>query len=276
MNGNLEWIKFRDSWFDVFAALDKPEMDRLLRAIREFSNDGEVPDLTGRESLAWILIRAELENDKATRQKAADAHRTAGAKGGRPKTNLVTDDNTETKKTNLVNLDIEKPNAFDENQNNQIGTLRVKSKELRDTELRDKNTELRDKSKENIENADAFSRTQKRTKGKHKEREGLIAFGRLNNVMLTEDEEQKLYAELGVEKTERLIDDLSLYIGEPKNAKKYTNHYITLLRWSKHAQYNEPPKNDVDFSDIAKGYEQDDPIWNDPWASPGNDEVIDV
>lgn len=273
MNGNLEWIKFRDSWFDVFTALDKPEMDRLLKAIREYSNDGDVPELTGRESLAWILIRAELENDKLTRQKAADAHRTAGAKGGRPKTNLVTDDITETKKTNLVNLVNEKPNAFDENQNNQLGTLRVKSKELRV-----KSKELRDKSKEiNGENADAFSRTQKRTKGKGRDRGELIGMGRFNNVMLSEDELNKLYDELGEGKTERLIEDLSLYIGDPKNASKYTDHYLTILRWSKREQYNKPQQEQIRFEDIAKSYEEGDPVWDDPWASKSDEgEVIDL
>lgn len=274
MNGNLEWIKFRDSWFDVFTALDKPEMDRLLKAIREYSNDGDVPELIGRESLAWILIRAELENDKLTRQKAADAHRTAGAKGGRPKTNLVTDDITETKKTNLVNLVNEKPNAFDENQNNQLGTLRVKSKELRV-----KSTELRDKSKEiNGENADAFSSTRKRTKGKGRDRGELIGMGRFDNVMLSEDELNKLYDELGEGKTTRLIDDLSIYIGDPKNANKYTDHYLTILRWSKREQYvDKPAKSQRSFEDIAADFESGKLTcsYEDPYETKG-DEVIDL
>jgi len=134
MEGNLEWLKFRDDWFDVLLALSKPEMDRLLTAIRDFTNDREVPEMSGRESFPWILIKAELEKDKTSRRKAADAHREAGAKGGRPKTNESNKVITETKKTNLV---LEKPNENTENQNNQIGTI----KELRDKEI--KSTELK-------------------------------------------------------------------------------------------------------------------------------------
>ena len=132
MEGNLEWLKFRDDWFDVLLALSKPEMDRLLTAIREYSNDREVPEMTGRESFPWILIKAELEKDKTSRRKAADAHREAGAKGGRPRAEETNKVIEETKKTNLV---LEKPNEIKENQNNQIDTvkeLRVKSTEVKE------------------------------------------------------------------------------------------------------------------------------------------------
>ena len=134
MEGNLEWLKFRDDWFDVLLALSKPEMDRLLTAIREFTNDREVPEMSGRESFPWILIKAELEKDKTSRRKAADAHREAGTKGGRPKADKSNLDIEETKKTKMV---FEKPNENDENQNNQIGLIKeLRVKEIKSTELK--------------------------------------------------------------------------------------------------------------------------------------------
>ena len=137
MEGNLEWLKFRDDWFDVLLALSKPEMDRLLTAIREFTNDREVPEMSGRESFPWILIKAELEKDKTSRRKAADAHREAGTKGGRPKADKTNLDIEETKKTKMV---FEKPNENDENQNNQIGLIKeLRVKEIKSTEVKDIN-----------------------------------------------------------------------------------------------------------------------------------------
>jgi len=137
MEGNLEWLKFRDDWFDVLLALSKPEMDRLLTAIREFTNDREVPEMSGRESFPWILIKAELEKDKTSRRKAADAHREAGTKGGRPKADKTNLDIEETKKTKKG---FEKPNENDENQNNQIGLIKeLRVKEIKSTEVKDIN-----------------------------------------------------------------------------------------------------------------------------------------
>lgn len=85
MNGDLNWFKFRDSWIDVFTALSKPESDRLLKAIREYINGREAPEMQGREGLVWIMIKAELDADKEASRKVSEARQKAGAQGGRPK-----------------------------------------------------------------------------------------------------------------------------------------------------------------------------------------------
>ena len=56
-----------------------------------------------------------------------------------------------------------------------------------------------------------------------------VHFGELRNVLLTEEERQKLDEKLGIPVAIRLIDDLSLYLG--RTSKKYTSHYATLLTW---------------------------------------------
>ena len=163
MKGDLEWFKFRDSWIDVFTSLSKPEMDRLFFAIREFNNGRELPDMVGRESLVWIMIKAELEKDKTSRRNAAEAHKVAGAKGGRPKAAKTNLDITETKKTNLVS---EKPN---ETKKTNLEQLRVKELRVKSTESEKNNicAEARNSSspddhefwafaKENADLAEAF------------------------------------------------------------------------------------------------------------------------
>ena len=135
--GDLTWFKFRRSWIEVFKTLSKEETDRLLDAIDSFNNDKECPELIGRESIAWILIRNDLENDKNARRKAADAHKEAGKSGGRPKTKMDTDNENEYKETKETNLVSEKPNDIKNNQINQNAQ-----------EIRDKSKEIRDKSKE--------------------------------------------------------------------------------------------------------------------------------
>lgn len=126
MEGDLTWFKFRSRWIKVFKTLSKPEMDRLLDAIDAYSNDRELPDMVGREAVAWAFIETDLEADKEARRKAADAHRKAGASGGRPKTketNLVPE---ETKITKMV---FSKPNETKENQN-ALRVKEIKSKEI--------------------------------------------------------------------------------------------------------------------------------------------------
>ena len=71
----------------------------------------------------------------------------------------------------------------------------------------------------------------KKTKAEHRDRGELKPMGKLRNVMLSEKEIRELNQELGGVTAAKYIDKLSLYIGEPKNAKKYTDHYLTVLRW---------------------------------------------
>ena len=129
MEGDLTWFKFRSKWIKTFKALSKPEMDRLFDAIDAFNNSRELPDMVGRESLVWTLIESELEFDKEARRKTVEAHRIAGAKGGRPKTKqnqLELDKPNETKNNQMV---------FDETKNNQtkpIKELRVKNTEVKE------------------------------------------------------------------------------------------------------------------------------------------------
>lgn len=129
MKGDLTWCKFRFSWIKVFKTLSNTEKERLFDAIEAYSNDKEMPELLGKESVAWAIIETELEADKESRRKAADSHREAGKNGGRPKNQI---EPNETKENQI---------GFSETKNNQNG-LRVKElrvKEIKNTEVKDIN-----------------------------------------------------------------------------------------------------------------------------------------
>lgn len=127
MKGDLTWCKFRFSWIKVFKTLSNTEKERLFDAIEAYSNDKEMPELLGKELVAWALIETELEADKESRRKAADSHREAGRNGGRPKTKYNQIEPNETKNNQI---------GFSETNQNQNGTeLRVK--ELRDKEVKE-------------------------------------------------------------------------------------------------------------------------------------------
>ena len=71
------------------------------------------------------------------------------------------------------------------------------------------------------------------------------AYGSCHNVMLSLREYDELERKLGFVKTQDLIEDLSLYMGQSKkNAQKYTNHYLTILNWNRRDEkgLNQKPK----------------------------------
>lgn len=134
--GDLTWFKFRSRWINVFKMLSKPETDRLFEVIDAYNNDRELPNMPGREAIAWALIESELKDDKDSRRKAVEAHQKAGTNGGRPKTKQNLTEPNETKYNQKV---------CEETKQTQNDT------ELRDIELRDiefKKEEIRDKETE--------------------------------------------------------------------------------------------------------------------------------
>lgn len=57
------------------------------------------------------------------------------------------------------------------------------------------------------------------------------SFGEFKNVLLTEEELQKLSSQYGPTATKRLIEELSGYI--QSSGKRYKSHYATLLNWAR-------------------------------------------
>lgn len=70
--------------------------------------------------------------------------------------------------------------------------------------------------------------TPKKEKAKKPEK---WAYGENKNVMLTDDEYNRLCAKYGKDATAEAIAYFDLYLDEPKNKRKYTNHCSAMQRW---------------------------------------------
>ena len=107
------------------------------------------------------------------------------------------------------------------------------------------------------EGVDPFEDCQPEPAKPVKKKEPKKAYGSMQNVMLTDKEYQGLIDDFGADLIEKKIEAVSLYIAEPKNAKKYSDHNITIRRWI--ARDAEKPAQ-KSFADIADDYTA--PTWD--------------
>lgn len=97
--------------------------------------------------------------------------------------------------------------------------------------------------------------------------------GKNSNILLTENEYQKLCLEYTKEKTDKAIDYLSDWgLEKPKNFKEYQNHNLTLRRWVFEAidkNSNKDIKPDiVGGVDVKKWYESSTQLINQDLRTP--------
>ena len=253
-----------NTWIKLYhEILSDPKMgrmsDKLFRRTIEFfllagkeDRGGMLPDI---DDIAWSLhispkevqtalkdlvrlnvvsVKSENQSEKylithfAERQKSdltrSEINRAYYEKSKLKKSEIQTENKTEIQ--------------TDDSENSDYATSEIQSEiQTVDKELRIKNKnkikEIKEKERES-EIADAISAPSSysdSTKKQHRKRGELKPFGKLKNVMLSEDEIRDLNSEMGGATAAKYIDNLSLYIGDPKNANKYKDHYVTLLRW---------------------------------------------
>ena len=90
--------------------------------------------------------------------------------------------------------------------------------------------------------ADAESESE--TVSRKRNRGKLCKYGTAADVMLSKEEFHKLEEKIGYPNVIDLIDELSYYMAEnPKNAKKYTDHYYTLLNWDRRRRKEQISRN---------------------------------
>ena len=80
-----------------------------------------------------------------------------------------------------------------------------------------------------------------------------LPFGSLKNVMLTEQENQKLH-ELFPDADEK-IEAMSLYFGSKGNASKYKSHYATALNWARMAKERDKASSQAKPKEKMTAYE---------------------
>ncbi len=105
------------SYADTCKRLTDEELGRLFRALMHFGATGELPDLAGRECIAFDFIADDIERSREAYERVCEKNRENGNKGGRPP----------------------KPNGYSENPKNRTvisETQKTQSKEEDEEEVK--------------------------------------------------------------------------------------------------------------------------------------------
>ena len=188
----MRYLKVFTDFAEVIEPLSDAERGRLFMSMLQYASTGEAGTLSGAERFVWPIAKQNIDRTKVEAERNA----ACGSKGGRPKKPAETD------------LNRKKPAETDLN--------RKKADKDKD----------KDKDKDNIippisPNGDIVPLEGERPR-KHK-------YGEYKNVLLTDDELEKLKAEYA-DYLDR-IERLSSYIAS--TGKAYKSHYATIRNWAR-------------------------------------------
>ena len=188
----MKYLKVFTDFAEVIEPLSDAERGRLFMSMLQYASTGEAGTLSGAERFVWPIAKQNIDRTRVEAERNA----ACGSKGGRPKKPTETD------------LNRKKPTETDLN--------RKKADKDKD----------KDKDKDNIippisPNGDIVPLEGERPR-KHK-------YGEYKNVLLTDDELEKLKAEYA-DYLDR-IERLSSYIAS--TGKAYKSHYATIRNWAR-------------------------------------------
>ena len=188
----MRYLKVFTDFAEVIEPLSDAERGRLFMSMLQYASTGEAGTLSGAERFVWPIAKQNIDRTRVE----AGRNAACGSKGGRPKKPTETD------------LNRKKPAETDLN--------RKKADKDKD----------KDKDKVNIippisPNGDIVPLEGERPR-KHK-------YGEYKNVLLTDDELEKLKAEYA-DYLDR-IERLSSYIAS--TGKAYKSHYATIRNWAR-------------------------------------------
>ena len=186
----MRYLKVFTDFAEVIEPLSDAERGRLFMSMLQYASTGEAGTLSGAERFVWPIAKQNIDRTRVEAERNA----ACGSKGGRPKKPAETD------------LNRKKPAETDLN--------------------RKKADKDKDKDKDNIippisPNGDIVPLEGERPR-KHK-------YGEYKNVLLTDDELEKLKAEYA-DYLDR-IERLSSYIAS--TGKTYKSHYATIRNWAR-------------------------------------------
>ena len=186
----MRYLKVFTDFAEVIEPLSDAERGRLFMSMLQYASTGEAGTLSGTERFVWPIAKQNIDRTRVEAERNA----ACGSKGGRPKKPAETD------------LNRKKPAETDLN--------------------RKKADKDKDKDKDNIippisPNGDIVPLEGERPR-KHK-------YGEYKNVLLTDDELEKLKAEYA-DYLDR-IERLSSYIAS--TGKTYKSHYATIRNWAR-------------------------------------------
>ena len=186
----MKYLKVFTDFTEAIEPLSEAERGRLFTAMLQYASTGETAELKGAERFVWPTAKQNIDRTRVEAERNA----ACGSKGGRPKKPAETD------------LNRKKPAETDLN--------------------RKKADKDKDKDKDNIippisPNGDIVPLEGERPR-KHK-------YGEYKNVLLADDELEKLKAEYA-DYLDR-IERLSSYIAS--TGKTYKSHYATIRNWAR-------------------------------------------
>lgn len=188
----MKYLKVYTDFAEAMEALSDAERGRLFMSMLQYASTGEAGTLSGAERFVWPIAKQNIDRAQAELEKRAEN----GRKGGRPK------------------------------KANESGEKQPKAKESKKKQTKDNKDKDKDKDKDNIippisPNGD-IAPLEGGSPRKHK-------YGEYKNVLLTDDELEKLKAEYA-DYLDR-IERLSSYIAS--TGKAYKSHYATIRNWAR-------------------------------------------
>ena len=211
----MRYLKVFTDFAEAIEPLSEAERGRLFTAMLQYASTGETAELKGAERFVWPTAKQNIDRTRVEAERNA----ACGSKGGRPKKPVETDLN----RKKAVETDLNRKKA-------------------------DKD---KDKDKDNIippisPNGDIVPLEGERPH-KHK-------YGEYKNVLLTDDELEKLKAEYA-DYLDR-IERLSSYLAS--TGKTYKSHYATIRNWARadaeKGRSNGAKQNTQDFSALGHYY----------------------
>lgn len=249
--------------FDTLEGMRDERVKVFLRAIRDFAQYGEVPDFQEDEVLEslWPMTRQKLITDGMRYEEIRLKNRIKGIcsdfkRNYAPANGIDPDDRK------ALEEYIKQKLAEDENNNQEQSTVVDCCRPIQPTTASTASTTSTTSTTTNIyecvisgydtphDTSANREPAQKKPKkpAKHK-------YGEYNNVLLTDDELDKLKAKFP--DWAKRIEDLSH--GIASKGYKYTSHYATILNWARRDEEKEKAKGKKqEYQVVPEGY--DDPL----------------
>ena len=184
------------------------EVGKIFRAILIYTNGTEEPEFDDRAmKVVFRHIKKYIHSANENYDKKVQANRVNGAKGGRPKK-----DAEEPPKNPTV---IEKTERFSEKPNKSHTETESES-DIESVSEFECETDIESVSECECK-TDGVAHTHTKSYGENK------------NVILSDEEYERLTERMGVSKRSEYIEKLSDYMAS--TGKKYQSHYATICRW---------------------------------------------
>ena len=120
---------------EQFSLLSNEEAGRLIMAIFEYTESGNIPELEGMTLMAFSFIKKQLDRDSEKYEKTVEKRKEAGKTGGRPKAN---GSDEEAKKANGFSEKAKKANGFSKKQTKAKKPVNVDVNDDVDVDVKDK------------------------------------------------------------------------------------------------------------------------------------------